>query len=108
MNCMIFPRTLLAVAVLAIASGCERKSACEKNGAEGRVAADHAHEITIPADHIKRRIGGSYALKHGADHEHVVSLSDAQIQQLAEQGNVTILATSVKGHTHSIEVRCRN
>lgn len=88
-------------------AGCESKSACVANGVEVEIAGNHKHAMSIPTDHIERAVGGMYPVKGAADHEHVVKLSDADMEQLKAGESVQTRSTSVQSHTHEIAIRCK-
>lgn len=98
---------LALVAGGAFVSGCESESACVKNGVEVEIAGNHKHAMSVPIEHIKRAVGGMYPVKGTADHEHVVKLSDADMEKLKKGEAVETRTSSVNGHTHEVAVRCK-
>jgi hypothetical protein len=96
----------LATAVLVVVNiDCRGETACAQ-GAAAEISGNHGHTTEVPAEHVKRGVGGSYAIK-GGDHEHVVSLKDADMAELKAGKKVRTIATSVNGHTHEVEVACK-
>lgn len=87
--------------------GCKSKSACVKNGAVVTVAGSHPHEVTIPAEHIARGVGGVYPVRGQTGHSHVIHLSDAEMRQLAAGTPVQTRTSSVDAHVHEVEVSCK-
>lgn len=96
----------LALVVLPLA-GCKgAESTCLKQGARAEISGNHGHAVEIPAEHVRRGVGGTYPLK-GTEHEHVFVLRDDDMKELAAGHSVKTRASSVNGHTHEIEVRCQ-
>jgi hypothetical protein len=92
-----------SLAVFAV--GCKSDGACAQ-GAVAQISGEHGHAAEVPADHVKRGVGGSYQAK-GGDHEHVISLKDADFAKLKAGEKVKTVATSVNAHTHEVEVACK-
>jgi hypothetical protein len=88
------------------AVGCNKSEGACAKGAVAQISGEHGHAAEIPADHVKRGVGGSYQAK-GGDHEHVISLKDADFAKLAAGEKVRTVATSVSAHTHEVEVSCK-
>lgn len=96
--------TIGSLVVLAV--GCQKKSACLKNGVVVDIAGNHGHEASISAEPIQRGIGGVYPLR-GGTHEHAMMLTDADMKALQDGKPVTTRSTSVDGHVHEIRVTCK-
>lgn len=94
----------MAPLALALASGCEEKNACA-GGVTADISGNHGHSLAIPADAVKRGIGGTYPLQ-GGSHEHAVPVKDADFEKLQGGGTATTRSTSVEGHTHEITLSC--
>jgi len=104
-------RIALCAAALSLVAvtGCEKsapENACTKNGATAELSGNHGHTIDIPADHIKRGIGGTYAVK-GGDHEHAIALKDEDMKKLQQAQPVKTRTSSVNGHVHEVEIKCK-
>lgn len=104
-------RTLLAgtVASIALLGACkgESQSACITAGVIVEIDGTHGHEASVPADHVKRGLGGTYPVS-GEDHKHVLTLRDADMQKLQRGEPVETVTSSVKGHTHGVTLRCKD
>jgi hypothetical protein len=103
-------RSFLRLAVftvlpLIVASGCQKKQACDGKGVAATISGNHGHTVTIPDNRLNDLIGGTYPVR-GGTHEHVVTLKDADMKALAEGQTVTTLASSVNAHTHEITFAC--
>ena len=90
-----------------LASACESKSACVKNGALVVVAGSHPHEMSIPTEHIGRAVGGTYPVGGQADHSHFVHLTDADMAKLKAGVPVQTRTSSVNAHTHEVSITCK-
>ncbi len=94
--------------MLAIAASCNKPAnKCVTSGAVAEISGDAAHTLEIPADHVKRGLGGMYSSK-GGDHEHVIALKDEDMKKLAAGTPVETRTTSVSGHVHEARIRCKD
>ena len=99
-------RVALVVAFAAALAGCSQKSRCLTKGVDVEVASDHPHSASVPTEHVKRGIGGTYPVR-GDGHEHVLVLKDEEMQKLQHGEPVTTRTSSVNAHAHEITVRCK-
>lgn len=98
----------LSVGLASVASGCKggSESRCTQNGTVVELSGNHGHAMDVPADHVKRGIGGGYAVK-GGDHEHAVVLRDEEMKKLQAGETVTTRTSSVNSHLHEVTIRCK-
>lgn len=94
---------LTGLAVLALVA-CEKKGACDK-GVVATLSDNHGHRIEIPADAVKRGIGGTYPVT-GGDHKHAVYVKDEAFAKLQKGETVTTRTSSVEGHVHEVTLSC--
>ncbi|MBK8995802.1 MAG: hypothetical protein IPM35_08650 [Myxococcales bacterium] len=102
---------LWSVALAALVSGCDKgggaaASKCVQNGTQVELSGNHGHAVDIPADHVKRGMGGGYAVK-GGDHEHAIVLKDEDMKKLQAGESVTTRTSSVNGHLHEASISCK-
>jgi hypothetical protein len=100
-----------ALASASLVTACDKSSSapqskCMTQGATAEISGNHGHAIDIPADAIKRGMGGTYAVK-GGDHEHAIVLKDADMKTLQSGTPVKTRTSSVNGHVHEVEVKCK-
>lgn len=98
-----------AIVLSFLAAGCDKgvpDNACTKNGAMADLSGNHGHAIDVPADHVKRGIGGTYAVR-GGEHEHVIVLKDEDMKKIQRAESVKTRTSSVNGHVHEVEVKCK-
>lgn len=101
--------TLAGLALTPLSAGCEKgapPSKCETNGTMVELSGNHGHSVDIPADHVKRGMGGTYAVK-GGDHEHAVVLKDEDMKKLKAGTSVTTRTSSVNSHLHEVTISCK-
>jgi hypothetical protein len=99
---------VLGAGFLVVAPGCEKSgSKCVTNGTVVEISGNHGHTADVPADAVKRGIGGTYAVK-GADHEHALVLKDDDMKSLQKGQAVRTRTSSVNGHLHEVEIRCKD
>lgn len=102
--------TVSTAALGFVSSACESggpKSKCVTQGTQYEISGNHGHAIDVPADHVKRAIGGTYPVK-GGDHEHAIVLKDADMKGLGAGTPVKTRTSSVNGHVHEAEVKCKD
>jgi len=104
---------VVSVGALALAaSGCEKgggaaASKCTTQGTVIEISGNHGHAIDIPAEAVKRGMGGTYAVK-GGDHEHAIVLKDADQKSLAAGTPVKTRTGSTNAHVHEVEIKCKD
>ncbi|MCC6900142.1 MAG: hypothetical protein IT377_14280 [Polyangiaceae bacterium] len=103
-------RFSLALTVAALAVGCDKGGGagagkCE-SGTAVELSGNHGHAVDIPADAVKRGMGGGYAVK-GGDHEHAVVLKDDDMKKLQAGEKVTTRTSSVNSHLHEVTITCK-
>jgi hypothetical protein len=96
----------VASASLATLAACSHKSRCVTDGVDVQIAGDHPHSATVPSEHVKRAVGGTYPVR-GADHEHSIMLREGDMQKLERGEHVTTRTSSVNGHIHEVILRCK-
>jgi hypothetical protein len=107
-------REFTADAVLALLMGCviTVSSACDddtptnppiSSDVNGVISANHGHTATIQAAQIN---GGAAIvgmnIQGTAPHLHTISVSQAEIQTLANRQPVTVTSTTDNGHNHTV------
>lgn len=71
------------------------------------ISANHGHALTIPAADVDSTVTIVYGIAGSADHNHLVTLSAAQLAQIKAKTPVTVVSTmGGDGHTHSVTVNC--
>lgn len=71
----------------------------------GAVSANHGHSVTITADQLEAGRAVSLTLTTGAGHTHTLSLSDRQVEALANGGDETEESSVDAGHSHAVRFR---
>lgn len=105
---VILGALVLGAGLVGSTGGCSKSgSKCVTNGTVVEISGNHGHVANIPAEDVKRGIGGTYAIK-GADHEHAMVLKDEDMQSLQKGQTVRTRTSSVNGHLHEVEIRCKD
>jgi hypothetical protein len=71
------------------------------------IAGNHGHSLSIPATDVDSTVAITYNIVGTADHNHLVTLSAAQLAQI--KGKTAVVVTSSMagdGHTHLVTVNC--
>lgn len=110
-NWLRFSIALASLSLAPLTVGCDKgasatDSKCVQNGTLVELSGNHGHTVDIPADGVKRGIGGTYAVK-GGDHEHAIALKDEDMKKLQAGQPVTTRTTSVNGHVHEVSISCK-
>ncbi len=74
------------------------------------ISANHGHALVIPPADVDSTVDKVYSILGTADHNHLVTLTAAQLAQLktgAAGTTITVGSTAGgDGHTHSVTVSC--
>ena len=71
------------------------------------IAGNHGHSLSIPETDVDSTVAIVYNIMGTADHNHLVTLSAAQLAQI--KGKTAVVVTSSMagdGHTHQVTVNC--
>lgn len=75
-------------------------------GAAGpEIVGNHGHELIIPAADLDSPTDKTYSIKGTSVHDHMVTLTVAQLGMLKAKTPVTVTSTETI-HTHSVTVTC--
>lgn len=71
------------------------------------ISNNHGHALLIPASDTDSMVAIVYSIVGAADHNHLVTLTAAQLAQIKSKTAVTVTSTMAgDGHTHSVTVNC--
>jgi len=72
------------------------------------ISANHDHELTVPVADLDSTTAKTYDIMGAAAHNHQVTFSPAQLQQLKAGTPVTVASTAFSGdgHNHNVTVTC--
>jgi hypothetical protein len=71
------------------------------------ISANHGHALALLPGDVDSTVDKVYSIAGAADHNHLVTLSAAQLAQLKNKTAVTVVSTvGGDGHTHSVTVNC--
>jgi len=77
---------------------------CGSSGAE--ISGNHGHILTIPVADLDAATDKSYSIMGTATHDHMVTLSPAQLAQLKGGQSVTVTSTLTNAHSHNLTIIC--
>jgi hypothetical protein len=72
----------------------------------GEVAMNHGHVVTIPAADVNAGAEMTYSIQGTSMHDHMITLSAADMTSLQGGGTVMVTSTTGSGHTHEVTVMC--
>lgn len=71
------------------------------------IASNHGHALSIPVVDVDSTADKVYSILGSADHNHLITLTAAQLAQI--KGRTAVVVTSTMagdGHTHQVTVNC--
>ena len=70
------------------------------------ISGNHGHSLTVPASDLDSMADITYNIQGAADHNHMVTLSAAQLAQLKAGQMVTVTSSTTLSHNHDVTVSC--
>lgn len=71
------------------------------------ISANHGHSLVIPTADVDSTADRVYSIVGAADHNHLVTLTAAQLAQIKTKTAVSVTSTmGGDGHTHAVTVNC--
>ena len=78
-------------------------------GAAGTaISGNHGHEITIPVADLDSTVAMTYNIQGTASHNHMITITVAQLQMLKEGQAVTVGSSVTLDHAHNVTSNCVN
>lgn len=77
---------------------------CGASGAA--ISLNHDHVLVIVSSDLDSVVDITYSIRGASDHDHTVTLSVPQLQQLKAGGRVTATASASAAHSHVVTVTC--
>jgi hypothetical protein len=79
---------------------------CGASGAA--IAGNHGHQVTIAVADLDSTVDMTYNIQGAASHNHVVTLTVAQLQKLKGGQAVTVGSSVTLDHSHEVTSSCVN
>lgn len=79
-------------------------SSCSSEGAA--ISGNHGHSLSIAAADLDSTTAKTYSIQGAATHDHLVTLSPAQLATLKAGGSVTVTSTTTLAHDHAVTITC--
>lgn len=80
---------------------------CAKNGGHAtEISNNHGHELMVPAADFSANADKTYSIMGQATHDHTLTLTAAQLSQIAQGTMVTAQSSTTAGHLHNVTVGC--
>jgi len=78
------------------------------SGCGEAISANHGHALAVPVADLDSTTAMTYSIMGAAAHNHQVTFSPAQLQQLKAGTAVTVVSTDFPGdgHNHNVTVTC--
>ena len=95
---------LVVVALLSLASGCQKSGICAGKALALEISGNHGHDERIAPNQLDKG-PGRYTIA-GGSHEHGFRLSEADVEKLRIGGSVELRSTSMNAHVHALRVAC--
>jgi len=76
-------------------------------GTASNITNNHGHALDVPtADFMDPIADHLYSIQGSAAHDHTISLTGAQLQQVLAGSSVTVTSTTTDLHMHDVTVAC--
>jgi len=79
---------------------------CLDNGTAVAIGSNHGHSLTVSIADVQAGSSKTYSIQGTSDHDHMVSLSAANFNELKSSSSISVTSTNDDGHTHSVQVSC--
>lgn len=79
---------------------------CTANGTNAAIGTNHGHTLTVSKEDVTAGAQKTYSIQGSSEHDHQVTLSEANFNDLKDNKAITVTSTSGGGHTHSVNVSC--
>ncbi len=78
------------------------------SGCSEAISANHGHTLTVPVADLDSPTAMTYSIAGAAGHNHQVTFSPGQLQQLKAGTAVSVTSTALPadGHSHNVTVTC--
>jgi VCBS repeat-containing protein len=78
------------------------------SGCNDVVSANHGHTLVVPVADLDSTTARTYSIMGQATHDHQVTFTPAQLQQLKAGTAVTVASTAFSGdgHNHAVTLTC--
>ncbi len=78
------------------------------SGCSDVISANHGHVLTVPVADLDSTVARTYDIAGAAGHNHQVTFSPMQLQQLKQGMQVSVGSTALPadGHSHTATVTC--
>lgn len=71
------------------------------------ISANHGHALSIAVGDVESTVDKIYGIQGTGDHNHLVTLTAAQLAQIKAKTAVTVQSTAGgDGHAHAVTVNC--
>lgn len=70
----------------------------------GAISANHGHALSILRADLDSMVAKSYSIRGSATHDHTVSLSVAQLQELKAGNTVAVVSSVGDVHVHAVTI----
>jgi hypothetical protein len=101
-----FLLALAGGALLGACGGGGSDDAAPGAGCGATIQSNHGHALTVPAADLDSTTARTYGIAGVAGHDHVVTLSAAELAALKAGQSVSVTSTGGPGHEHGVTIRC--
>ena len=81
-------------------------SAGSTGGCTTTIGANHAHAFDVPAADLDSTTDKTYSIQGGSPHDHMITLTAADLATLKGGGSVTVTSTETNAHSHPVTITC--
>lgn len=77
---------------------------CGASGAD--ISGNHGHALSMAKADLDSAVDLTFNIQAGADHNHTVTLTVAQLRSLKAGTTVVVTSSTTLGHAHSVSASC--
>jgi hypothetical protein len=70
------------------------------------ITGNHGHSVMIPAADLDSMVPMTYNIQGTADHNHTITLTPAQLQDIKAMTAESVLSSTTLSHNHEVTVNC--
>ncbi|NNK73925.1 MAG: hypothetical protein HKO94_12115 [Flavobacteriaceae bacterium] len=80
---------------------------CLENGArDSEITGNHGHSVFVSAEDIEAGAEKTYNIQGTGDHNHQITITEADFLALKNNNAVSFLTNQTNGHEHSVSISC--
>ena len=79
---------------------------CLANGTNTSISSNHGHSLTVSREDVEAGTEKEYSIQGGSGHNHLITVTAANFNTLANNQSIAVQSTTDDSHTHSVTISC--